>query len=191
MDKPIFLVDVDGVLRDITTPMLKLYNAEFEENLTYSDLKNYDVSVSFPKFAEQQINARDFFFNDCAAEVFLSAPLMENAFEAISILRETGRVIICTNQSTTKNKIYTLKWLKSNNIEYDDIFFTSDKSLIPCNVIIDDNPYFIDHSNANTRIIINHPYNQDVKENDRTMRFDSLYDYAIELKTINQMIRYV
>lgn len=192
MEKPIFLVDVDGVLRDITTPMLNLYNKAFYENLKESDLKDYDVEISFPRVAELKVKASDYFFHINAKDIFLNeAPPYLNVKEAVSILREFGKVIIATNQSTIDNKKYTLDWLDKHGIEYDGIFFTPDKSLIPCNVIIDDNPYFIEHSKANTKIIVDQPYNRFVAENDRVMRYSSLYNYALELKAVNQKIQFI
>lgn len=188
LDKLIFLVDVDGVLRDITTPMLRIYNKVFDEHLEESDLKDYDVSVSFPRVSELGVKASDYFFKTCAKEIFLKASAYPNAAEAVSILRNYGKVIIATNQSTIDSKRYTLEWLDKNKIQYDGIFFTSDKSLIPCNVIIDDAPYFIRNSNANTKIVLDQPYNKFVAENDRVMRYSSIYNYALDLKQVNKEI---
>ena len=45
----IFKIDVDGVLRDIITPMCKLYNEKFDENIKQEDILEYDVSTTFKK----------------------------------------------------------------------------------------------------------------------------------------------
>ena len=44
----IIKVDVDGVLRDIITTMCQIYNEEFNTNVKLCDVKEYDVSLSFP-----------------------------------------------------------------------------------------------------------------------------------------------
>ena len=54
----IFKIDVDGVLRDIITPMCELYNEKFDENIKPEDISEYDVSTTFKKCED----IKNFFF---------------------------------------------------------------------------------------------------------------------------------
>jgi 5'(3')-deoxyribonucleotidase len=170
-------IDVDGVIRNIISTMIELYNKQFEENLTVSDIKDYNVNVSFPKcLSENSELASDFFFVDNAESVFLNSSPCNGAKDAIDMLHRAGhKVIICTWQNTFESKLFTLEFLEKNKIYYDDICFLKDKSLIKSDLIVDDNPEFLDKDNSDKKICIEAPYNKDYT----CEKFDSLYSFVI------------
>ena len=170
-----FVVDLDGVLRDIFSQMIKLYNNEFGESLKPEDVKDYDVDVSFPKAHAAYGSSYHYFFEKHADYVFLLSPPMEGAVEAIKRLKEYGKVVIATIQPTTHNKILALKWLDKWGVPYDEIRFVDTKVGIDCDYFIDDYPKNME-SVGGLKILINAPYNQCVDEVDgwRIYRFESL-----------------
>ena len=170
-----FVVDLDGVLRDIFSQMIKLYNNKFGESLKPEDVKDYDVDVSFPKAHAAYGSSYHYFFEKHADYVFLLSPPMEGAVEAIKRLKEYGKVVIATIQPTTHNKILALKWLDKWGVPYDEIRFVDTKVGIDCDYFIDDYPKNME-SVGGLKILINAPYNQCVDEVDgwRIYRFESL-----------------
>lgn len=90
------------------------------------------------------------------------------------------------NKKSYLNKHDTLVWLDNHNIYYDSICFTDRKDLIHGDIIIDDNPDFLDMCNDDEeKILINAPYN---KNNNKYKRVNLLYDYACYLKTLNKTL---
>lgn len=171
----IFKIDVDGVLRDIMTPMCKLYNEKFDENIKPEDISEYDVSSTFKKCDD----IKNFFFVENAKEVFLNSHPHNYVREALELIHYMGhKIVICTWQFNNTNKKYTLDWLEKHNLFYDDICFTKDKEMINCDVMIDDNPDFLSKEDNDTiKILINSSYNKNV-EIEGIRRYNSLYEYV-------------
>ena len=133
-------IDMDGVIRDIIPTMLKIYNEECDGQLTANDIIDYNVNTSFPNVITKKNKlATDFFFVDKAEDIFRYSPMCNGAKEAINMLHRAGhKIVICTWQFTHEAKVYTLEFLKANEIYYDDICFTKEKDLIKSDVIVDD-----------------------------------------------------
>lgn len=184
MNKKIIKIDVDGVLRDMLSMMCHIYNREYNENIKPEDVKDYDVDVSFPKCKEVDgMSAKYFFFNEMAWEVYNCANILPKAKEAIDILYSLGYyIIIVTNQESYSNQLYTLMWLDNNDIYYDSICFTKDKSIIKGDIMIDDCIDFLKQCDNNEEelVCVKAPYN----ENDNFFtKVPSLYHYVRFLET--------
>ena len=190
----VFAIDVDSVLRDNLGEMVKLYNEEFNENMSVEDIKNYKTDVSFPRIEDETgKTSSQWFFQDHSEELFVEAKPFEHASEDIAELRKLGKVIIVTYQKTKLNKQQTLDWLEKNHIEYDGIVFAKDKSIVECDYFIDDNDWNFNGCRARQGILINAPYNKDVnlvelKKNTHCKdieRFNSLHEFVLDLKNNN------
>ena len=187
----IIKLDIDGVLRDMESPMIRLYNEKFQTHMKLGDLVSYDIDESFPLFRNTGIDGHKFFFEDHLQECYIDADVYEGAAEAVKLLRERDHIIhIVSYQPSLKAQKATLEWLNANNIKFDDITFTDikDKTYVPCDVIIDDCPEYIDSEPESVlKICINHSYNTDCD----AMHFDSLYSFAkliydFDLQTLKQ-----
>lgn len=184
MSNKIIKIDMDGVIRDILTPMCNLYNEAFKTNLKPEDITDYDVNVSFPLIRERwNMDARYFFFDKYSREVFY-----ENSFTfpnvklAIDKLKDNGyRIIICTYQPHFRNKKDTIDFLFREGILYDDLMFTDKKYLVKGDIIVDDNPVFLnneDEHNTNCKTVcISAPYNMKYSPSSR-LKFSSLNDFV-------------
>ena len=186
-----FLVDVDDVLRNLCGNMLRIYNKEFNDNKKDEDLSNYFVNVSFPKVVEKHGDATKWFFQEHGHELFYGSDAINGAVNAINILKKYGTVQIVTKQRSTQNKIDTLNWLDKNEIQYDSVSFVKDKSVVCCDVFVDDyHENFINcGGDGAVGIIINRPYNKNIdleelktKTNfSEIVRYDSIEEFAMEL----------
>lgn len=173
MTKLIYTVklDVDGVIRDIVTPMCYIFNEQFNMSIKPEDIDEYDVEEFFGKYHKldpQKDGAStysEYFFKEWAGVVFYNwAKCYKGVKEAIDKLHDTGlfRIIIVTKQYGTINKKRCLDFLDRENIYYDDICFVDEKTLINGDVIIDDNPEFLNMEDLTiTRICIDKPYNRE------------------------------
>lgn len=170
----IIKIDVDGVIRNITKPMIELYERDFGDIVSEDDFIDYDVDVVFPKLNG---NAREYFFIKNGKYVFYDgAEIHDGVKETIDLLHGLGhKIVIVTWQMGLANKIYTLEFLEKHDIYYDDICFTRDKDIINGDVIIDDNPEFLDKEDTDVyKVCIDAPYNRDYTYYD--IRLKSLKD---------------
>ena len=178
MGNLIVKIDVDGVLRDIFTPMCELYNHKCLENISVSDIHSYNVDETFSKLKELDIkNVSDFFFKDNSKTLFLDSKPYPYVQESLLRLKENGcKIVISTWQLNTDNKILTLKFLQENNIPYDDICFSKDKWIVKSDFIIDDNPEFItDEREKAKKILIDMPFNRSINRKD-VVRVNNISD---------------
>ena len=174
----IIKLDVDGVLRDMESPMIRLYNKRFQTRMKSGDLISYNIDKSFPLFRKVGIDGYKFFFEDHLQDCYINADAYEGAAEAVQLLRKRGHIIhVVSYQPSLNAQKATLEWLNMNNIEFDNITFTNikDKTCVSCDMIIDDCPEYIDSEpELVLKICINHSYNTDCN----AMHFDSLYSFA-------------
>jgi len=170
----IIKIDVDGVIRNITKPMTELYERDFGDTISEDDFTDYDVDVVFPKLNGK---AREYFFIENGKYVFKDgATVIDGAKEAIDILHNAGhKIVIVTWQIGLANKIYTLQFLEEHGIYYDDICFTRDKDIVFGDVIIDDNPEFLENEENALKVCVNAPYNANYNPLN-TIKVNKLFD---------------
>ena len=189
-----FLVDVDDVLRSLVPNMVRIYNEEFNENMSYDDVTIYYVDKSFPKVKERFDNVPHWFFQVHGHELFYESEPIKGAVEAVNKLREYGTVEIVTKQRSTQNKVDTLMWLDRVGVKYDSVSFVTHKSIVCCDYFIDDfHENFIGcGSEGATGILINAPYNRNIDLNQlkpytgfsRILRYDSLADFIKDIDNV-------
>lgn len=170
-------IDIDGVIRDIITPMCDIYNGIFNTNVKPEDINEYDIEKFFPYLKEKYKWRRnsDFFFKCVAEEVFLKrAKLIKGVCDAMTLLKRAGYNITLCSYQEGMNKIHTLKFLDAHLVVYDDIYFGKNKHLIKGDYLIDDNPDFLKQEPKHKRILINAPYN--THYNSVYLKADSLLD---------------
>ena len=187
MDKLTFAIDCDEVLRSLLKNMVGLYNKEFDDNLDVNDIKDFVVENSFPKIEELTgTTAAHWFFQEHSEDLFRFSDAFPQIKEDIDILKHYGEVIIVTYQKSYKNKMDTLQWLEEHGIAPDGICFLKNKTLLHCDVMIDDNDWNFIGCNAKHGVLIDAPYNMDTdlnelikKSNCETMRrCKSLHEFV-------------
>ena len=163
--------------------MVSLYNSFYAKKLkrkyTKNDIIDYDVNISFPLCENK---ARTFFFDLNAKEVYMDAKPMKDATNGLAQLRAMGHeIILVSYQPTRVSKEYTLDWLQKWNIPYDALVFTNneDKTIIPADYIIDDNPKFLDMDPAK-KVCIDWAYN---RGRNYDFRVKSINEFASKIKT--------
>ncbi len=183
MNKKIIKIDIDGVLRDMLSEMCYIYNRAYNTDIQPNDVKEYDVDKTFTKCKEiDNISAKYLFFDEYAYELCSYPKAIHKARESMDLLHKLGYyIIIVSYQKGYSNKRDTLSWLDKHDIYYNSICFTDRKDLVHGNIIVDDNPEFLDMCDDNEeKILIDAPYNKNI---DKYQRFNSLYEYACYLET--------
>lgn len=174
-------IDIDGVLRNILYTMCEIYNEQFCTNIKEDNVDKYNVDDFFTLVKENlNISAVKFFFEDNGFRIFRCSRPYDGVREAIKKLHEMGhKIVIVSYQRSHENKIDTLEWLNSNNIFYDDICFTKNKDIIKGDIIVDDNPEFLEQVTDNCQpVLIDMPYNKNCHN---FVRYNSFIDFVNSL----------
>lgn len=158
MKKTTFGIDVDGVLRNLTGGIIKMFNSRFQRKVTMEDFVHYDVNKMFPELGD----ANEYFFRgENAREILRNSEPVAGALDAFKILKEIGLVYIITSQTGYENISSTLFWLFENGFDSDQICFIKDKSIVSgLDYFIDDNPDKFIGIDAKHSILIDMPYNR-------------------------------
>jgi len=186
-------IDLDGVIRDIVTPMCHVYNRDVPHGTKVrpGDIVHYDVGVMFPQIAECEkydgLCVRDIFFTgENARTVFLDrALIIPGSVEAIRRMMDAGHTVsIVTWQMNEDNIRYAIEFLSRHKVPYDEIMFTHAKEMVITDFAVDDNPEFLEPEGREVgKILIDAPYN---KWYDRAVRKNSLADAAEYILTFKQ-----
>lgn len=181
-------IDVDEVLRSTLPEMVRLYNENFGQNLTVDDVKDFDVSISFPEIEKQTgINAAEWFFDIHGTDLFYNSKPIGDVADITRRLSYFGRITIVTWQKSLQNKIDTLNWLKRYNVYYDDICFIKHKHLLKLDYMIDDNHKNFFGSHSNVGVLIDAPYNSGVDTH--ILKTQSHCDYICRFRSLDDFVK--
>lgn len=131
-------VDVDGVLRDFTGSLTRLYKYHYPDHevlpITEWGLeKFFPIGKDIYKFA----------FEDHYGQIMLLAEARVDMVNAVNSLHRLGyRIHIITSQPKGKEGV-TIDWLREHGVSYDAVTFTSLKSDVLCDAYIDDGEHNI------------------------------------------------
>lgn len=187
-------VDCDEVLRRTVDGMLSLYNNNFNTKLTKDDIKDFDVAISFPEIKKQTgIPAGKWLFEIHSRDIFYNNKSFPGSDWAIEELKKYGDVMILSSQKTYENKRDTLDFLHREGIDTRNVCFLNDKSIVDCDIMIDDNPDYFKNCKAKVCVLITAPYNKEVDLKsisdscncEKVLRFDSLFKFAKYFRQVN------
>mgnify|MGYP000847963585 FL=1 len=183
-------IDIDGVIADIE-PYIFEYGAKllYDKGRTLDDIKRKEYET-YEIFKWDRDTEHEFWDN-YMLEYYKNAPARAFASEVIKKLKEQGHnIYIITARGISEKELYsylkdiTKKWLKENDIYYDEIFFEKDKKKIiqeyDIDIMIEDYAKNIRNLEAYCEIIVfDCIYNQNVHEHNRV---NSWYEilYLIE-----------
>lgn len=133
------LVDVDGVMADFVTPVVKLVNFELGTNYTAEDVDEWEVLDALDVPPRQQRFIREHIASQGFCSRFKVYPGVE---KGLAKLRKYGRVIALTAPFESKYWEYERRqWLIENlGFEKHDIMSGSGKEICDADFLIDDKP---------------------------------------------------
>lgn len=157
MTRKIIAIDCDGVIRDIHSKIIELYNNAYGENLKKKDITDWD----FSKFSKTDIFS--FAFGEHLSTIYLNSKPIPDAVSTINKLRKEYFVFVLSHQNSHKKRLFTEMWLEKKfkhlPVKFVDNAEDKDKH-IKYDILIDDRPNsIIDCSNV---ILFRQPWNKDV-----------------------------
>lgn len=155
MRDPVFLLDMDGVLVDVSsTQMLPALNEEFDSDWQPEDLEDFD----YYQYMDEE--EADFMVDQWhATDRYEGAEPLPGAREGVERLQDMGRVVVSTSpmsgHATSK-----MRWLKEFGINRYDIALVADKeNLLFGDLMIEDAPHHAANF-AGYSVLMDKPYNQ-------------------------------
>lgn len=165
--------DLDSVLADVMVTWIEEFNKKYDSKITKTHITVWDIHKILPITEIESYSLFSYVWKYKWQKI---PPTTENIPDIIRNLKVENRISIITRRE--KETIpYVYEWLKTNEIEYDDILFIFDnfkKSMYPFHILIDDNPSnLIDIKSPKIAILFNQPWN---KNFNWPRRIDSLID---------------
>lgn len=145
--------DVDGVLADLNTTWLALYNRDYKDNLTLGKITEWDVS----KLVKPECGKKIIEYLKLPRFYDYVKPLTYSLRGVVS-LKKFGRVVFITTEIEGFGGRKYL-WLKRYGFVSDlkDYVEAADKTLIKADIMIDDKPSNL--FGKGTRLLFTQPWN--------------------------------
>ena len=131
-------IDIDGVLRDVSFSINKVFKTYYPEYITNDPQYNYD----FPHIRMPLKEKLNIIFNEYPEDVFLKAKPYLGAVSQFNFLKKWGnsnniKLVCVTNQETHLISLSYL-WLGKYNFAFEELHITKNKSSIGLDYLIDD-----------------------------------------------------
>lgn len=163
-------VDVDDTLLNLVGAWINAYNKVYGDNLSIQDIRSWDIS-NYVKCSRAALFS---LLND---RLYDNIVPIYGALEGVKELRKLGRVIFVTSNF---GDIGTPKFDALNRLGFavkkHDFFEASDKSLIACNFLIDDNIMNV-RTAYGKGVLFTRPWNEHVENIERVTTWEETVNY--------------
>lgn len=179
------LLDLDNTVWDLTTPWIERLNEKFCTNVDPESLTDYDITKAFPF---------DVGKNECLSvlrdrTVWNRVEPYPGAIKAMSKINEICDLFIVTKVCSTEEAFIKINKLKriAPFICLDQVIITGNKKMINGDIIIDDCMQYVTTGTRKARILIDKPYNMDIKHTDN--KIIRVKDLVGALAIVNLCVR--
>lgn len=172
MKKPVLILDVDGVIRNILPAILECYNKTAVFPVSKTDLKQYDLDFITDKKA---------FFIEHGERIFRNSPMFPETKSALEIILHEFNVVFATSQFE-ENEGYTVDWFENHGLPTENISFTWNKKIHNGDIFIDDCPDNLKDHSAQNCLLFDACYNRDCKDYPRVY---SLFHFLFCMKNLD------
>ena len=177
----VIVTDFDDIMNELLMHWLEYLNVKYGTKVLYEDVTDWDMSKAFPDLTDNQL------YSLLEDEDFWNG--VEPNYQAIyyihKLIKEGHKVYVCTasKYTTLKAKFDNCLFKYFDYLTYKDIITCHDKSLIQCDVIIDDYWENIKNSKAIT-ILKNAPYNKNADPHFEVNDWKEIYEIIQNLEYV-------
>ena len=152
----IIAIDIDDVINDLGVKTAQLFNRRFNKSLTIDDFVSFDFYEWLSKEDADNIVS---LFRD--KELWDSLKPISGARSSIQKLINDGHKVVFATATDPVNFNWKVTWMQEwfPFVNTNSIIRIIDKSLLKCDILIDDNMDNLMATNA-VRICVNMPWNQ-------------------------------
>lgn len=155
-------VDLDGVLRDILTPLCNLWERKTGISKTAADIVSWDLH-QYMELDKAEMTADEFYKWWFSSHfIYGAAKPIPGSQEAIATLAEKHELIVVSNQPTLIAK----RWSGGFLITYfpgrfSEVRFVSDKASVRVDALVDDGIHNLAGHPARHPVLFDQPWNRD------------------------------
>lgn len=178
MRKPIIAFDADDTILDFVPQWLHKFRQLSKEGVYPEHIKSWDIG----SYVENKSILYNLLFSPRVYEGVLAFP---SARTVIEYARTFARVIVVTSSYPLQNATPKLNCLATNGVIMDenDFILAKDKSLIRCDMFVDDNAENVESSSASyMSLLYNQPWNQTSMHPNRVYNWDNICEAIKEMK---------
>jgi len=136
-------LDIDGVLRDFCSQLIKVYKEDFPDH-EVKPIGTWYFETSFP------IGKANYkYYVEQGERIFRDAPMYDGAVEFVDSLKNLGHSIIYLTNQPRGLESATAYWIAKNLPEVDGIVISKNKFLFDFDILLDDAPHNIKECFAN------------------------------------------
>ena len=158
-------IDMDGVLRDICTPLCDVWHKKTGILKTPADLVGWDCH-EYLEVEKAGMTAEEFYdwwFN--SNHIYALASVIPGSQESVVRLAKKHDLILVSDQSTPNARIWSLRFADRYFLGmFKAMYFGSDKSLVYLDAMIDDAVHNLKPNVARHRVLFDRPWNQDAPD---------------------------
>lgn len=169
----IIQVDIDGVIADLLSEWIRLYNEDYQDTIRCEDVLEWDIMKAVKPECGTRIY--QYLYNP---DLYKGVRPIENALSGVSILRSLGHSIKYVSAGNPVSMRAKGEWLSShgfmNQGEYIAIAAegkSPDKSIIFGDVLIDDGVHNLETFAGTLPILFDAPYNRAEMRYQRAVRW--------------------
>jgi len=153
--KRLIALDIDGVLADLISEVLNLYNNDWEDNLTPADIREW----MFHKLVKPECGTKVYAYMKIPT-IYNNVKPYPYAKELVLWLKNEEYRVIFITHSLPEVAGKKFKWLLKHGMieKEDDYVEAKDKSLIHANILLDDGVHNIE-SFRGTGVLFRQPWN--------------------------------
>lgn len=157
----IIAVDFDNVLNNLTEKTIELYNSNSGKNIQMSDITSYNFYDCIDKDDADKIIKS---FKNKA--LWDSLTPITGARESLQKLIDAGHKVYIATATAPENFQWKLSWLKKyfSFFNTDNVIRIMDKSLLKCDILIEDNTDQLVKHKLCHRICLDYPWNHNVSD---------------------------
>lgn len=159
MSKPVLLFDLDGICCNLMKKWLAVYNQDYDDNLTESDI----TSWSWDAFVKPECGKRIYHYLNRPG-FFADLEPIPGCIEALDRLQHICELVVVT-ASPKEAAGDKMAWVRRHlpMVPRGNIVVTYRKDLVRGDFMFDDAPKNLIH-HPSTRIMLDYPYNRDFHE---------------------------
>lgn len=180
----IIMCDIDGILNDLITKVLALYNSRSNKNIHISDITSYNFLECLPR--EDADGICELFKEK---ELWDSLEPLPGSQKGLKTLINNGHNVYLATATLPENFPWKIEWLNKyfSFICADNVIRIMNKGLLKCDVMIDD---CIDNlkSNLCERVVLDAPWNRN-KTKDTVYDIKRAHNWNEIVKIINDLER--
>jgi 5'(3')-deoxyribonucleotidase len=138
-------IDMDGVLADFYGGWMERYNREHGTDLGVADVTFWDGLHRLTRF--ETMDEFWEWIGDEEPTVFRYAPPLPGALEAVRRIARSHRIVIVSSKFDWSIPD-SLGWLADHEVPAREVHFLWDKTLVECDVYLDDAPHVLEELRA-------------------------------------------